>query len=83
MNAFEGIVGSAEDHREAYEDFAKKVVLRAAEEMGFSGNPAHWSEEEKERLQQHFDERGPIETRVSILPQPHNQWVRVYVVGPS
>jgi hypothetical protein len=83
MSSLEGLFGSAEDHREAYEDFARKVAMQAAAEMGFSADPGDWSDEEKEALQQFFDERGPIDTRVSIQPQPHNQWVKVYIVGPD
>jgi hypothetical protein len=83
MSSFEGLFGIAEEHREAYEDFARKVAIEAASQMGFSGDPGDWSEEEKKALQQHFDEMDPIDTRVSIRPQPHNQWVKVYIVGPS
>ena len=83
MNSFEGIVGHAEDHREAYEDFARKVVVDEAVRQGFSREPSDWTEEEKKHLQRFFDDRGPIATEVSIEVQPHNQWVKVYSVGST
>jgi hypothetical protein len=83
MNSFEGIVGSAEDHREAYEDFARKVVVDEAERQGLSPDPSEWTDEERKQLQEHFDSQGPIPTRVSIEVQPHNQWVKVYSVGST
>jgi|SoiMethySBSTD1v2_1073268.scaffolds.fasta_scaffold60738_4 hypothetical protein len=79
------IVGRGRDHSEAYDEFAKKLVIAEAQRRGFSKEPDRWSEEELAELQEHF-EGMEIETRVAIEVLPHNQWVKTFSVkqgGPS
>jgi hypothetical protein len=85
MRNGDGIVGTGRDHSEAYDDFAKKLVIAEAQRRGFSHEPDSWSEEELAELQDHFEGKE-IETTVAIQVLPHNQWVKEWSVkqgGPS
>ena len=87
MTNGEEIVGRGRDHSEAYDEFAKNLVIAEAQRRGFSSEPDSWSEEELAELQAHF-EGVEIETKVAIEVLPHNQWVKEWSVkqggpGPS
>lgn len=79
MTNGEEIIGRARDHAEAYEDFAKQVVIQEAQRRGLSADPGEWTEEELAALQEYFDGKE-IETRVAIEVLPHNQWVKEWSV---
>jgi hypothetical protein len=85
MTNGEEIVGRGRDHAEAYDEFAKNVVIAEAQRRGFSNEPDTWSEEELAELTDHF-EGMEIDTKVAIEVLPHNQWVKTFSVkqgGPS
>ena len=51
MTNGEEIVGRGRDHSEAYDEFAKNLVIAEAQRRGFSSEPDSWTEEELAELQ--------------------------------
>lgn len=65
------VVGKGETLKDAYENFAEKVARFVAEQQGFS--------DPRELPGDYFDDK-PIRTKVEVIVQPHNQWVKAYWV---
>lgn len=65
------VVGKGETLKDAYENFAEKVARFVAEQLGLS--------DPRELPEDYFDDK-PIRTKVEVIVQPHNQWVKAYWV---
>jgi hypothetical protein len=65
------LIGRGETLKDAYEDFAEKVARFVAEQQGLS--------DPRELPEDYFDDK-PIRTKVEVIIQPHNQWVKAYWV---
>jgi D-mannonate dehydratase len=80
MNGHRRLEGTHYELTGAYHELAEKIVRREARARGITGGPGTWSPRQRAQLERHFEDMGQIETRVSIKVQPHNQWVRDFVV---
>lgn len=64
------VVGEGRTLSDAYEDFAKRIAERVADNRGLAPGD----------LPEDFFDRHPIPTVVKVVVQPHNEWVKAYWV---